>query len=237
MTPLSVFIGCESSGVVREEFRKRGHDAWSCDLLPADDGSPHHLQGDVFEQAATRPWWDIIILHPTCTFLTNAGARWLYQGGKRWNEDGTERPRDPKRWADLAEGAKFFRDCRELGKTARIGSCLENPIMHEYAVDLCGAWPFSMSYQPYEFGDEAFKRTCLWLDRLPCLKRTNVLTPPKPGTPEHRKWSAVHMASPGPDRWKVRSKSYPGPARAMAEQWGALTAPHTGTDWVDRFPV
>lgn len=219
---MRVAIGCESSGVVREEFRRLGHEAYSCDLLPADDGSPHHFQGDVRVEIPRRGPWDIIILHPTCTFLTNAGVRWLYMEGKRWRADGTENLKNAARWEGLAAGAAFFRECRALGRTARIGSCLENPVMHEYAMSLAEAWPFSQSYQPYEFGDKAFKRTCLWLDRLPPLVRTNVLERPAAGTPEHKAWSTVHLAPPGPDRWKARSKSFVGPARAMAEQWGRL---------------
>lgn len=158
-------------------------------------------------------------MHPTCTYLTNAGVHWLY---KPDDENPKARKGQP-RWDAMRRGAKFFNDCREAAKLALIGSACENPVMHKHARALCG--PMDFSFQPWEHGEEAFKRVCWWLDRLPPLTPTTVLTPPKPGTPEHRRWSAVHMASPGPDRWKERSKSFRGPARAMAQQWGGLQRP------------
>jgi hypothetical protein len=140
-----------------------------------------------------------------CTRLTNAGVRWLHE-------------RDL--WDDMREGAEFFNYFKP-GPLHSIGRvAIENPIMHKYARELCGQW--TQTVQPWQFGDPFFKRTCWWLYNLPPLEPTDVLTPPKPGTPEHKAWSKVHRCPPGPDRAEIRSEFYPGMARAMAEQWGAL---------------
>ncbi|MGM0584245.1 MAG: hypothetical protein ACQEUZ_06310 [Pseudomonadota bacterium] len=105
--PLRALVGCEKSGRIRKALRREGFDAWSVDLLPAEDGSPHHIQGDV------RPYlhepWDLVIGHPVCTRMTNAGGRWLYQGGKRFNPDGSENSMDLDRMALLVEDAKLGR--------------------------------------------------------------------------------------------------------------------------------
>lgn len=211
---LRVLFGCESSGVGRRAARAVGADAYSCDLLPADDGSEFHYQKDVLECMRNDGPWDVIICHPTCTYLTNAGVRWLYAP-----DDYTPgRLKGRPRWTAMKEGADFFTDCLTTARNcARIGSAIENPVMHKHARMWCGDFTFSL--QPWEHGDEAFKRTCFWTDRLLSLKPTKVLTPPKAGTAEHKRWSAVHRAPPGDKRWKIRSQTFPGIARAIAEQW------------------
>ncbi len=222
---LRVLLGCESSGIEREACLAQGHDAYSCDLLPADDGSRRHFQKDVLACMRDDGPWDYIICHPTCTYLTNAGVRWLYA-------DDDENPRCLKgapRWAAMKAGADFFSDCVTYArKYARLGSAIENPVMHKHARMWCGE--FSFSVQPWQFGDPAFKRICWWTDRLPALQPTRVLTPPKAGTQEHKQWSAVHRAPPGESRWKIRSKSFPGIAHAIATQWIGSIGYQNGVD-------
>lgn len=207
---MRVLVACESSGTVREAFRKRGHDAYSADILPADDGSPFHIQGDVLDHLDED--WDLMIGHPPCTYLCNSGVRWQYEGGKANAERNNF---DAARVSATSAAADFFLMLRNAPIP---GIALENPIMHRYARSSVGE-P-SQYIQPWHHGDPAFKGTGLWLKNLPLLVDTNRLTPPKPGTPEHKAWSAIHMAPPGPDRWKIRSKTFQGIANAMAEQWG-----------------
>lgn len=211
---MRILIGCESSGVERRAFREAGHEAYSCDLLPADDRNPFHFQDDVLRVMREGGPWDVIVCHPPCTFLSNSGVRWLYAP----DDPDPKKLKGSPRWAAMIEGAKFFNECRKTAASnARTGSALENPTMHAYAGAICGSPNFS--FQPWQHGDRAFKRVCWWLDRLPPLVPTLVLSPPAQNTPEHRKWSAVHRAAPSDDRWKTRSLSFTGPAKAMAEQW------------------
>lgn len=223
---MNVIIGCEFSGRVREAFRKRGHNAWSNDLLPADDGSPYHLQGDLcyalskdngvfFRQLGEHTRWDLGIFHPPCTRLTNAGVRWLYK-------DGRGAIRDPEKWADLRDAAAFFELClgRDSGKLQNIPRrAIENPIMHEHARELVNSAPDQI-LQPWMFGHKEMKATCLWLRGLPKLEPTDIVGPPPKDRVERRKWARVHNEPPGPDRWKRRSITYQGIADAMAAQWG-----------------
>ncbi len=194
---MRLLVACEYSGRVREAFRARGHDAWSADLLDSEDGSPHHIKGDVLR--VLRRSWDAVIAHPPCTRLTLAGVRWLHERNL---------------WADLDEGAAFFNAFKGSAPLVAI----KNPQPHGYATAKIGA--YVQKVQPWWFGDEAFKGICLWLEGFAPLTPTKLLTPPKPKTLEHARWSAVHRASPGPNRWKERSRTYPGFANAMAEQWG-----------------
>lgn len=205
---MRLIIGCESSGVVRRAFRALGHDAWSCDLLPAEDGSAYHIQDDV--RRHLRDGWDIGIFHPTCTRLTNSGVRWLHvpPPGRTLAE----------MWQELDEGAAFYRTLRDAPIPRK---AIENPIMHKYARERIAPGRRQV-VQPWWFGDPAFKATGFELIGLPDLVPTNKLTRPEKGTPEHKAWSKVHRASPGPNRWKERSRTFPGIAAAMAAQWGRL---------------
>lgn len=208
---MRALIACEFTGAMRRAFRLKGHDAWSCDLLPAlDPENGFHIVGDCRE-VILKHEWDLIIAHPPCTFLCNSGVRWLY-GGK-----GTTR--DLARWREMEQGAAFFKWLLERPSCQYIA--VENPIMHVYAKDIIGRGPDQI-VQPWFFGDEAFKATGFWLRGLPILKPTNKLIPPKPGTQRHKAWSIVHRASPGPNRWAERSATYPGLAAACAEQWGSV---------------
>jgi hypothetical protein len=196
---MRVLIACEFSGIVRDAFTAAGHDAWSWDLLPTERPGKH-VTGDV--EAALNPGeWDLMIAHPPCTYLANSGVRWLY-GGK-----GTIR--DEERWALMEESAAFFRLLLEA-PIPRIA--VENPIMHSHA----GIRKPDQLIQPWQFGHGETKATGLWLKRLPPLVPTHIVTERRP---------RVHHASPGPDRWKERSRTLEGIAAAMAAQWGQRQYP------------
>ncbi len=208
---MRVLIGCEFSGVVRRAFAERGHDAWSCDLLPAADGSNRHFVGDVRDHLDGG--WDLLaVFHPPCTRLCNSGVRWLNvpPPGKTLEQ----------MWTDLDEGAALFSD---LWNAPIERVAVENPVMHKHARERIRNYQRpAQTVQPWWFGDPAFKGTGLYLRGLPPLTPTDRLTPPKPGTDEHKAWSAIHRAPPSADRWAFRSKTFAGIATAMADQWGDL---------------
>lgn len=202
---MRVLVACEFSGIVRDAFIARGHDAVSCDLLPSERPGPHVI-GDVLSILDAD--WDLLIAHPPCTYLANSGVRWLY-GGKGAIVD-------PDRWAKMEDGARFFAALLSA-PIARIA--VENPIMHRYAKEVIAAETFDeqdvtiQTVQPYWFGHGETKATQLWLRNLPELTPTNMVDGRTP---------RVHYASPGPDRWKERSRTYQGLAGAMAAQWSDL---------------
>lgn len=207
---MRVLIGCEFSGVVRRAFSALGHDAWSCDLLPAADGSNRHFVGDVRDYLDMG--WDLLaVFHPPCTRLCNSGVRWLHTPPPGRTVD--------EMWAELDDGAALF---SELLNANIERVCVENPVMHRHARERIENWQKPQTVQPWWFGDPAFKATGLYLRGLPPLMPTNRLTPPKIGTDEHKVWSAIHRASPGPNRWAFRSQTFQGIADAMASQWGDL---------------
>ncbi len=214
---MRVLIGCESSGTVREAFRALGHDAWSCDLLPADDGSPFHITGDLREvvrMGAPHVFrsWELAIFHPPCTFLSSSGLHW--------------NKRRPERAAKTEAALAFVRRLM-LADIPRIA--IENPVG---CISTQVRKPDQI-IQPHHFGDDASKGTCLWLKGLPLLTPTKPY-PPRlvewpPGSGKIRKrWgnqtdSGQNKLPPSEDRWKLRSKTYAGIAQAMAEQWGSPT--------------
>jgi hypothetical protein len=207
---LRVLIACETSGVMRRAFASRGHDTWSCDLLPAEDGSNRHIRGDVRDYLGDG--WDLLVVaHPPCTRLCNSGVRWLHvpPPGKTMAQ----------MWAELEDGVALFSACW-LAPVPRVA--VENPVMHRHARERMPAdLPKPQIVQPWWFGDPAFKATGFYLRGLPPLTPTLRLTPPKSGTDDHKAWSAVHRAPPGPDRWKFRSRTFQGIADAAAKQWGS----------------
>ncbi|SNS21112.1 hypothetical protein SAMN06295912_102284 [Sphingomonas laterariae] len=210
-----VLIGCERSGVVRRAFEERGFDAWSCDIEPADDRSNRHIRGNVLDHLDDS--WDLLaVMHPPCTVLCNSGAKWLYIGGKKINGP------DPKRWTELHRAAAFYRALRDAKQIPH--RAVENPIMHRHAISLTKRG-FVQFVQPWWFGDPYLKATGLELVNLPPLAPTDQLTPPRPGTAEHKAWSRVHRHSGwgrhAQDRARARSQTYPGLANAMSDQWGA----------------
>lgn len=211
---LRVLVACEYSGRVRNAFRALGHDAWSCDLLPSEDDSPHHWVGDVSEVIAETKFgiwqWDIVIAHPPCTYLANSGAKHLYRGMKKENGPNEDR------WQKMRDGAHFFRRMLDCGAPF---VAVENPVMLGHAATLIGQ-DFTQSIQPWQFGHMEVKRTCLWLKNLPPLVPTRNVYDEMMKLPYGER-AKVHHASPGPDRWKERSRTYAGIAEAMASQWSA----------------
>jgi len=200
---MRVLVACEFSGRVREAFRKAGHDAWSCDLLPAEDNSNNHIQGDALELLGDG--WDLLIAHPPCTYLTNAGVTWLHK--------------DPSRWALLDEGAAFFKAFLDA-PIPKI--CVENPIMHKYAKERIGGKKQSQVIQPWMFGHMEQKATCLWLKGLPNLTPTKNVKDQMLLLPDSER-QRLHYLPPSKDRWKLRSVTFQGIADAMASQWENLT--------------
>jgi site-specific DNA-cytosine methylase len=185
-----VLVACEFSGVVRRAFRSLGHDAYSCDLLPAEDNDPHHIEGNVLAELG-RSWahWDMMIAHPPCTHLAVSGARWF---------------KEKRQEQELAlDFVRYLLDA----PIPRIA--LENPI----SVISSRIRKPDQILQPWQYGHGEVKATCLWLKNLPKLAPTNVVEGRHP---------ACWLASPGPDRWKLRSRTYQGIADAMAQQWGAI---------------
>lgn len=206
---MKILIACEESQVLCKAFRALGHEAYSCDIKPCSGGRPEwHLQCDVLTVLDRD--WDLMIAHPECTRLTNAGVRWLKVPPKGKTLD--------QMWDDLKRGAEFYLKLRDANIPKK---GLENPVMHCYARELINPGRRQI-VQPWWFGDRAFKATGFELIGLPDLKPTNKLIPPKPGTQEHKEWSFIHLCPPGPDRQTIRSKSFPGMSQAMAEQWGCL---------------
>lgn len=203
---MKILIACEESQAVCKEFRKLGHEAFSCDILSCSGGHPEwHIQGDVLEQLDKE--WDMIIAHPPCTFLSNAGARHLFPKGILNKE----------RYAKGLEAKEFF---MKLINTSCNLICVENPTPSKI-YDLP---KYDQVIQPYYFGDAAQKRTCLWLKGLPNLKHPEPKTLEKP-KPIYvgKNGKAIHFVDAmggGKNRQKNRSKTFPGIARAMAEQWG-----------------
>lgn len=185
---MKVLVACEFSGTVRRAFRALGHDAWSCDLLPAEDGG-EHFQKDALDVAYTGEW-DLMVAHPPCTHLAVSGARWFKE-----------------KEAEQRAALGFVRTLLEA-PIKRIA--LENPI----SVISSRIRKPDQIIQPWQFGHGEVKATCLWLKNLPKLQPTNVVEGRHP---------ACWLASPGPDRWKIRSRTYQGIADAMAAQWGGLT--------------
>jgi len=199
MTPLRVLVACEYSGVVRRAFLARGCDAWSCDLLPSEDGSNRHIRGDARD--LLHDGWDLLMVaHPPCTRLCNSGVRWLHTPPVGKTAEQMER--------ELREGAALF-SAFWNAPIPRVA--VENPVMHGHAKRLIENYAEpAQSVQPWQFGHGETKRTCLWLRNLPPLRPTNVV--------EGRE-QRVHRMPPSPTRWKERSRFYPGIAAAMAEQW------------------
>jgi hypothetical protein len=199
---MRVLVDCECSRRVASAFRNRGHDAWSCDLEPAEDGSPYHIQGDAID-ALYSERWDLVIAHPPCTRLANSGVQWLQKRNL---------------WADLERDAEFFNAFIDFARKKDIPVGIENPIQHRYARGRIQV--YDQIIQPWQFwhldepGTGEQKATCLWL--------LNGLPPLVPTTPnETGRHQACWRMGPGPNRARERSRTYRGIADAMADQWGA----------------
>ena len=205
-----VLIACEESQAVTIEFRKLGHKAFSCDILPDSGGYPEwHLQQDVTELLKQK--WDMIIAFPPCTYLTVAGNRWF--NIERYGEKAIKRHQNRK------EAIDFFMlfanaDCERIA--------IENPVGV-----MSSEWRKpNQIINPFQFGDAFEKKTCLWLKGLPNLEPTNIVEPPARTEFKSGKtmpaWYADAWKLPKAERAKLRSKTFIGIAKAMAEQWGVL---------------
>lgn len=199
---LKVLVACEYSATVRDAFRALGHDAWSCDILPTDGDPRWHIEGDALEAVYGGGHWDLMIAHPPCTYMTNAGVTWLHK--------------DPTRWDKLDEGAAFFKALWDA-PIERIA--IENPVMHKYAKERIGGMQQTQTIQPYQFGHMEQKATCLWLKGLMPLRPTTDLKAETKALPDNQR-QRLHYLPPSADRWKLRSTTFKGIAEAMADQWG-----------------
>jgi hypothetical protein len=206
----------EESQEVTKAFRMYGHDFYSNDLQPCSGGFPEfHVQGDCFH-FLTQRWLSLRFLgaHPDCTYLTNAGVRWLAsvnaRAGYVWSE-AYKIYINPERFEKMKLAAIHFRSVLSWVETIGMGY-VENPIMHKYAMEIIGRQPTQI-IQPWQFGHGEQKATCLWLVNLPKLEPTNIVE-----GREQRIWKLP----PTPDRAKLRSKTFPGIAKAMPQQWGHL---------------
>jgi hypothetical protein len=215
--PLRVLFGCERSGIGRNAARALGHDAWSCDTEPAEDATDRHIVGDVREVLADG--WDIGIFHPPCTRLCRSGHRWLF------GPDETHPRALPagRTWQDMLRefeaGVDLFLACWNA-PIPRVA--VENPVMHKPArARMPAGLPAPQIVQPWWFGHPEFKATGWYLRGLPPLVPEGQLTPPKPGTDEYRAWSRVHRMSPGPERARLRARSYPKMMTSAVRQWTA----------------
>jgi hypothetical protein len=206
-------VGYARSKVMARALARHGAIVAECDTEASREPG-WHIQADV---ATVMNWgcWDAAIFHPVCKYLTNAGVRWLYQNGRRFNPDGSENPINLDRWRLMEQGAARFLDALHAPIPF---VAVENPVMHEHAAKIIGQ-DFAFSYQPHEHGEPEFKRTCIWTTTLPVVEPSNRLTVPHPGTDEHKAWSKVHRATPGPDREEIRSETLEGVADALAAVW------------------
>ena len=198
---MRVLVACEFSGTVRDAFAKLGHDAMSCDLLPSDKGG-NHYQGSVLD--VLHNGWDLMIAHPPCTYLSNAGAKHLYKGG--------EGKLNIKRFHEGLDAISFFNKLF----TADIPKiCIENPIPSTVYYGY-GLPKYHQIIQPFEHGHPYQKKTCLWLKGLPDLKPTNIVSE-RENTRLAGNWFNVG----GKERQKNRAVTFQGIANAMANQWGS----------------
>jgi hypothetical protein len=200
---VKVLVACERSGVVRRAFRSKGHIAWSCDLSAAED-RVEHIRGDVRE-FLNQPW-DLLIAHPECRYLSVSGMHWTTRG-----------LRDPK----LTDDAIAFAELLWAADIPRI--CIENPVGVLTTRSTLGKW--TQKIQPYEFGEDASKQTCLWLKNLPPLTPTKFIAPRMvDGKPRwsNQTDSGQNKLGPSEHRSSDRARTYEGIAAAMAEQWGQL---------------
>jgi hypothetical protein len=208
---MRILIGCETSGIGRRAFASRGHAVISVDIHPADDGAGWgglsaigwHWQGDLMpvlrnETPINLASFDLGIFHPECTRLCNSGVRWLAERGL---------------WDEMEAARTFFMACHDAGIPAVI---IENPVPHRHA----RLPPYAQIVHPWQHGHREMKPTCLWIRNRPLLIDTDVVGPPPAEKSERVKWQKIHRASPGANRSKERSRSYPGIMNAMAAQWG-----------------
>ena len=201
---MKILIACEFSGIVRDAFIKKGHDAISCDILPTDKPGPHY-QGDVFD--IINDGFDMMIAHPPCTYLCVTGNKWMKP---------EFRDRFPNRVQQRKDAIQFFMDLYNVN-IEKI--CIENPV----GVMSTKFRKPNQYIHPYYFGDKHSKKTGLWIRGLPLLEKTNVVEPEMYTYKDGRKdpiWHVESMKLPKEERSKIRSRTFQGIADAMADQWG-----------------
>lgn len=219
---MKVLIACEESQTVCKAFRERGHRAYSCDLQKCSGGHPEwHYREDVFH-LLPNIFTSLYFLgfHPVCQFLANSGVRWIASKKPREGYEWSERYQihiNWERYKEMEKAALFFKSALSYVESVGRGY-VENPIMHKYAMEIIGT-EHTQIIQPYQFGHLEQKATCLWIVGLPQLKETNNVYDEMMKL-KYKDRCKVHHTSPGPDRAKLRSKTYPGIAKAIAEQWG-----------------
>lgn len=192
---MRVLVACEESQAVCIAFRERGHEAYSCDILPPSGGHPEwHIQDDAIKTLYSRRW-DLVIAHPPCTRLANSGVRWL---------------RERDLWSELESARLFFMQFIAYGRSGNL-ICVENPIPHKHAK----LPAYTQIIQPWQFGHPETKATCLWLYGLPKLQPTNIVK---------GRAGRIWRMPPSSDRTRLRSQTYPGIAKAIAEQWSEIYA-------------
>jgi len=199
---MKVLVGCEYSGVVREAFRRKGHCAYSCDILPADDQSEWHIENDVISAINESLPWDLIILHPPCTALTVAGNS-TYGKGMTKNDE-------------RLKAIEWTHYLWNVAKARANQVALENPVGVLNSID---GMPKPHYVHPWEHGHLEQKKTGLWLHGLPPLKPTNNVYDEMMLLPKNER-QRLHYLPPSADRWKIRSTTFQGIADAMADQWG-----------------
>ena len=213
---MKVLVACEYSGVVRDAFINKGHEAVSCDLLPSESDFGEHYQGDVVDILYQD--WDMMIAFPPCTYLTITGNRWFYHPEDKHLPTDRRRPHPlhPNRRQLQKEALDFV----SLLLNAPINKiALENPIG---AISSNIKRP-NQIIQPYQYGHDTAKSTCLWLKNLPLLEPTNIVEPISFKMGDGKNYNKLHYETfklPVEERWKIRSATFPGIAEAMAEQWG-----------------
>lgn len=216
--PMRILIACETSGIGRRAFAALGHDVWSCDLEPAEDGSNRHIVCDVRDGVLHEGWDMLAVMHPPCTRLCRSGRRWMSGPGK-WTAP-KQLPRG-RTWADLRaefeDGVSTFTACW-AAPIERVA--IENPEMNDLARDRMPVdLPAPQMVQPFWFGEPQYKATGWYLRGLPMLEPTDRLPEPERGSDEWKIWNRVHRMTPGPERTRLRSRSFPGMMAAAAEQW------------------
>ena len=217
---MKVLIACETSGIARRAFAALGHDVWSCDLEPAEDGSNRHIICDVRDGILAEGWDLLAVMHPPCTRLCRSGRQWMSGPGK-WTEPKklpNGRTVEDMR-AEFETGVSVFTACWNA-PIHRVA--VENPEMNDLAKDrMPSDLPSPQMVQPFWFGHPEYKATGWYLRGLPPLVPTDLLPEPERGSDEWKSWNKVHRMSPGPDRARLRSRSYHGMMEAAANQWGS----------------
>lgn len=215
---MRVLIGCETSGIARRAFADLGHDVWSCDLEPAEDRSNRHIVCDIRDGILSDGWDLLAVMHPPCTRLCRSGRRWMSGPGKWTPPKKLPRGRTIEDMrAEFELGVDVFKACwaAPIDRVA-----IENPEMNDLAKDrMPSDLPRPQMVQPFWFGEPFYKNTGWYLRGLPELTATNQLVEPIRGSDEWKRWNAVHRAPPGPDRERLRSRSFPGMMTAAAAQW------------------